>query len=84
MLDGGCAEMLMSCAVKNEARSVKGKKVLAMEAFGQGLKQILTILVNNTGNDSSNLVLRQEQCIMKHSNAGFKSKLIFPLFLYPI
>ena len=83
MLDGGCAEMLMSCAVENEAQSVKGK-VLTVEAFGQGLKQILTILVNNTGNNSSNLVLRQEQWIMKHSDAGFKGKLNFPLSLYPI
>ena len=58
MLGGGCAEMLMSCAVENEALSVKGKKVLAVEAFGQGLKQIPTILVDIAGYDSSNLVSR--------------------------
>ena len=49
VLGGGCADMLMSCAVENEARSVKGKKSLAVEAFGEGLKQIPTILANNAG-----------------------------------
>ena len=35
---GGRTEMLMSCAVENEARSVKGKKAFAVEAFSPALK----------------------------------------------
>ncbi|KIK01102.1 hypothetical protein K443DRAFT_678686 [Laccaria amethystina LaAM-08-1] len=58
VLSGGCAEMLMSCAVENEARSVKGKKGLAVEAFGQALKQIPMILANNAGYDTSGVVSR--------------------------
>ena len=33
VLGGGCSEILTSCAVEEEARMVKGKKVLAVEAF---------------------------------------------------
>ena len=49
-LGGGCAEMLMSCAVDNEAKRVLGKKVVAVEAFSwHALRQIPTILADNTG-----------------------------------
>ncbi|KDQ65151.1 hypothetical protein JAAARDRAFT_188398 [Jaapia argillacea MUCL 33604] len=56
VLGGGCSEMLMSCAVDEEARSVKGKKAIAVEAFGRALRQIPTILADNAGYDSSDLV----------------------------
>lgn len=55
-LGGGCAEMLMSCAVENVARTVTGKKALAVEAFGRALRQMPTILADNGGYDSSDLV----------------------------
>lgn len=50
--------MLMSCAVDEEARKVKGKKAIAAEAFGRALRQIPTILADNAGFDSSDLVSR--------------------------
>ncbi|KAJ6581309.1 chaperonin Cpn60/TCP-1 family [Mycena capillaripes] len=50
--------MLMSCAVDEEARKVKGKKAIACEAFGRALRQIPTILADNAGYDSSDLVSR--------------------------
>ena len=56
VLGGGCSEMLMSCAVDEEARKVKGKKAIAAEAFGRALRQIPTILADNAGFDSSDLV----------------------------
>jgi T-complex protein 1 subunit beta len=69
VLSGGCAEMLMSCAVENEARSVKGKKGLAVEAFGQALKQIPMILANNAGYDTSGVVsrLRSESSALRRA-----------------
>jgi hypothetical protein len=48
--------MLMSCAVDEAARKVKGKKAIAVEAFGRALRQIPTILADNAGYDSSDLV----------------------------
>jgi len=57
-LGGGCAEMLMSCAVDNEAKRVVGKKAIAVEAFSHALRQLPTILADNAGYDSSDLVSR--------------------------
>ncbi|KAF8505072.1 chaperonin Cpn60/TCP-1 family [Hysterangium stoloniferum] len=58
VLGGGCSEMLMSCAVDEAARTVLGKKAIAVEAFGHALRQIPTILADNAGYDSSELVSR--------------------------
>jgi T-complex protein 1 subunit beta len=56
VLGGGCAEMQMSCAVEEEARNVQGKKALSVESFAKALRQIPTILADNAGLDSSDLV----------------------------
>ena len=48
--------MLMSCAVEDAARTVDGKKAIAVEAFATALRQIPTILADNAGYDSSELV----------------------------
>ena len=62
-------------------RSVKGKKALAVEAFGEGLKQIPT---NNAGYDSSDLVWRLRAAHYEgHSDASL-SKLVFPSSPYHI
>ena len=58
VLGGGCSEMLMSCAVEEEARRVTGKKAIAAESFARALRQIPTILADNAGYDSSDLVTR--------------------------
>jgi len=58
VLGGGCSEMLMSCAVEEAARSVKGKKAIATEAFAKSLRAIPVILADNAGFDSSDLVTR--------------------------
>jgi len=58
VLGGGCSEMLMSCAVDNLAKKVEGKKALAVEAFARALRMIPTILADNAGWDSSELVAR--------------------------
>jgi T-complex protein 1 subunit beta len=56
VLGGGCSEMLMSCAADEAAKTVKGKKAIATEAFARALRQIPTILADNAGYDSSDLV----------------------------
>ena len=48
--------MLMSCAIEEAARKVTGKKAIAVEAFARALRQIPTILADNAGYDSSDLV----------------------------
>ncbi|KAL7420246.1 T-complex protein 1 subunit beta [Cryptotrichosporon argae] len=55
-LGGGCAEMLMSVRVDETARTVSGKKALAVEGFARALRQMPTILADNGGYDSSDLV----------------------------
>ncbi|CAE6455906.1 unnamed protein product [Rhizoctonia solani] len=61
VLGGGCSEMLMAVAVDEEAKKVEGKKAIAVEAFARALRQastIPTILADNAGYDSSDLVAR--------------------------
>jgi len=58
VLGGGCSEMLMSCAVEEAARGVKGKRAIATEAFAKSLRAIPVILADNAGFDSSDLVAR--------------------------
>lgn len=43
VLGGGCAEMLMSCAVEEAAKKIEGKKAIAVEAFGKALRQVSRI-----------------------------------------
>ncbi|CAB39013.4 T-complex protein 1, beta subunit [Plasmodium falciparum Santa Lucia] len=56
VLGAGCVEMLMSNAVDNLARTVEGKKSLAIEAYAKALRQIPTYILDNGGFDSSEIV----------------------------
>lgn len=53
---GGCAEMLMACAVEEAAKSETGKKAVAMESFATALRQLPAIISENAGLDSSEIV----------------------------
>jgi len=53
---GGCSEMLMARAVDELAVNVPGKESLAVEAFARALRQMPTIIADNAGYDSSQLV----------------------------
>lgn len=53
---GGSSEMLMAAAVCKLAESTPGKEALAMEAFARALRQIPTIIADNAGFDSAQLV----------------------------
>ncbi|EFA83092.1 chaperonin containing TCP1 beta subunit [Heterostelium album PN500] len=56
VLGGGCVEMEMAQAVDKLAANTPGKKALAIESFAKALRQIPTIIANNAGYDSSELV----------------------------
>lgn len=55
---GGCSEVLMAKAIDEEARKTPGKKQLAMEAFALALRQLPTIISDNAGYDSAELVTK--------------------------
>ncbi|CAD98325.1 GroEL-like chaperone (ATPase) and T-complex protein 1 [Cryptosporidium parvum] len=55
---GGCSEMLMSVSVDELSKRVEGKKSLAIEAFANALRQIPTILLDNGGYDSAEIVTK--------------------------
>jgi len=56
VLGAGCSEMLMSTAVEKLAATTSGKVALAIEAFARALRSIPTIIADNAGLDSSELV----------------------------
>lgn len=53
---GGCTETLMAQAVDAKVGETPGKKALAMEAFARALRQMPTIVADNGGYDSAELV----------------------------
>jgi len=59
---GGNAEMRMSLAVDELAKTLAGKQAIACEAFARALRQLPTIISDNAGYDSAELVanLRSE------------------------
>lgn len=62
-LGGGCAEMIMARAVEQTAQKTVGKKQIAVDSFAHALKQLPTILADNAGLDSSDLVTRLRMAI---------------------
>ncbi|KAI9744074.1 MAG: T-complex protein 1 subunit beta [Claussenomyces sp. TS43310] len=62
-LGGGCAEMLMARAVDLAALKVDGKKQIAVSSFAIALRQLPTILADNAGYDSSDLVAKLRTAI---------------------
>lgn len=62
-LGGGCAESVMAKAVEGAATRVEGKKQTAVAAFAVALRQLPTILADNAGLDSGDLVARLRKAI---------------------
>ena len=48
--------MLMANAVQNLAARTPGKESMAMESFSKALRQLPTIIADNAGYDSSQLI----------------------------
>ena len=55
---GGCSEVLMACKVMELAVATEGKEALAIEAFANALLKMPTIIADNAGYDSADLVAR--------------------------
>ncbi|XP_072123557.1 T-complex protein 1 subunit beta [Mobula birostris] len=53
---GGCSEMLMAQAVSQHAVRTPGKEAVAMESFAKALTMLPTIIADNAGYDSADLV----------------------------
>ncbi len=53
---GGAGEMLMSNAVSALAEKTPGKESFAIEAFAKALRQLPTIIADNGGYDSAQLI----------------------------
>lgn len=78
ILGGGNSEMQMSIACEEIAKKEKGKQALAIEAYARALKQLPTIIADNGGYDSAELVQNLKVALLegqKHSglnmNGGF-------------
>uniref|UniRef100_A0A336MS14 T-complex protein 1 subunit beta n=1 Tax=Culicoides sonorensis TaxID=179676 RepID=A0A336MS14_CULSO len=65
---GGCSEALMACAVLKKAAETPGKEALAMESFARALLQLPTIIADNGGYDSAQLVAELRAGHMKGDN----------------
>merc|ERR1719322_1369448 len=63
------SEMLMATAVRKLAESTPGKESLAMESFAHALTMLPTIIADNAGYDSADLV---SQLRAEHSDASGK------------
>ncbi|KAK3762504.1 hypothetical protein RRG08_017227 [Elysia crispata] len=66
---GGCSEMLMADAVSKLAAKTPGKEAVAMESFAKALRQLPTIIADNAGYDSADLIaqLRASHTSGKHT-----------------
>nr|KAF6451920.1 chaperonin containing TCP1 subunit 2 [Molossus molossus] len=53
---GGCSEMLMAHAVTQLASKTPGKEAVAMESYAKALRMLPTIIADNAGYDSADLV----------------------------
>lgn len=53
---GGCSEMLMANAVNMLAQETPGKEAVAIESFAAALRQLPTIIADNAGYDSAELI----------------------------
>jgi T-complex protein 1 subunit beta len=71
VLGGGCSEMLMAKSVDELVKVTAGKESLAIEAFSKALRAIPTIIADNGGYDSSDLIAKLRAAHYQgNSNSG--------------
>lgn len=58
VLGAGCSESLMAAAVDHHAQLTSGKRAMAIEAYARALRMLPTIIADNAGLDSADLVAR--------------------------
>jgi len=66
---GGCTEILMAQAIDARVGETPGKKALAMEAFARALRQLPSIVADNGGYDSAELVTQLRAAHAKGLNS---------------
>lgn len=72
---GGCSEMLMAHAVTQLANRTPGKEAVAMESFAKALRMLPTIIADNAGYDSADLVAQLRAAHSEgHITAGLDMK----------
>ena len=67
---GGHSEIAMSNATDQLAKTVPGKKALAIEAFGRALRKLPAIIADNGGFDSSELVSQLRAAVSNGSETA--------------
>jgi len=65
VLGAGCSEMMMANEVRKLAQETEGKEAFAIDAFANALQQLPTIIADNGGYDSNQLIARLRA---KHTN----------------
>merc|ERR1712088_128493 len=65
VLGAGCSEMMMATNVNRLATETEGKEAFAIQAFANALQQLPTIIADNGGYDSNELIA---QLRAKHNN----------------
>ncbi len=77
---GGCSEMLMANVVSNLASQTPGKEAIAMESFAKALRKLPTIIADNAGYDSSELVSQLRAAHASGNKTYGLSNLNFKIF----
>jgi len=70
VLGGGCSEMLMARAVDELAAKTAGKKAVAIEAYARALRQLPTIIADNGGLDSAELIAQLRAAHNRNENTA--------------
>lgn len=65
---GGNPEIRMAIAIQELAVTIEGKQSLAIEAFGRALRQLPTIIADNAGYDSAELVQNLRSAVANGDN----------------
>lgn len=67
---GGNSEMQMAAACNALAQTVKGKEAIAIQSYARALRQLPTIIAENGGFDSTELIQNLEVEIKTNKEAG--------------
>lgn len=67
---GGNSEMRMSLAVDELAKGMAGKQAIAVESFAKALRQMPTIIADNAGYDSAEIVQNLRSAIVNGETAS--------------
>uniref|UniRef100_A0A3B4ATD2 Uncharacterized protein n=1 Tax=Periophthalmus magnuspinnatus TaxID=409849 RepID=A0A3B4ATD2_9GOBI len=65
---GGCSEMLMAKVVTDLANKTAGKEAVAMESFAKALRMLPTIIADNAGYDSADLIAQLRAAHQENKN----------------